>query len=91
MRLTLHYAPISCSLVPYLALTEAGADFEVRVVDFKRGAHVSEEYLRVNPKHQVPVLVIDGEPLTRKRCDPAVDRTALSGRTAAADRRSERI
>jgi glutathione S-transferase len=64
VRLTLYYAPISCSLVPYLALTEAGADFEVRVVDFKRGAHVSEEYLRVNPKHQVPVLVIDGEPLT---------------------------
>ena len=64
MQLALYYAPISCSLVPYIALTEAGADFEVRVVDFRRGGHLSEEYLRINPKHKVPVLVIDGEPLT---------------------------
>ena len=64
MQLTLYYSPISCSLVPYLALTEAGARFEVRVVSFQRGDHVSAEYLRLNPKHKVPVLLIDGEPLT---------------------------
>ena len=64
MQLTLYYSPISCSLVPYVALTEAAADFDVRVVDFKRGGHLKEEYLRINPKHKVPVLEIDGEPLT---------------------------
>jgi glutathione S-transferase len=64
MNLTLYYAPVSCSLVPYLALTEAGADFEIRVVNFRRRGHLSPEYLRINPKHKVPVLVIDGEPLT---------------------------
>jgi glutathione S-transferase len=64
MKLTLHYSPITCSLVPYLALTEAGADFDVHVLDFRRRDHFTPEYLRINPKHQVPVLVIDGEPLT---------------------------
>src|SRR5450631_4228488 len=64
MKLTLYYSPISCSLVPYIALTEAGADFEVRVVNFTQRAHLSEEFLRINPKHKVPVLLIDGEPLT---------------------------
>ena len=64
MKLTLYYSPISCSLVPYIAPTEAKAEFEVRVIDFKRGGHLKEEYLRINPKHKVPVLEIDGEPLT---------------------------
>jgi glutathione S-transferase len=64
MKLTLMYSPISCAMVPYIALTEAGAEFEVQVIDFMRGQHMSPEYLRVNPKHKVPVLVIDGEPLS---------------------------
>jgi glutathione S-transferase len=64
VKLALYYCPISCALVPYLALTEAGADFEVRVVNLRRRENLSPEYLRINPKHQVPVLAIDGEPLT---------------------------
>ena len=64
MKLVLYYGPISCSLVPYIALSEAGADFEVRTLNFERGDHLGAEFLRLNPKHQVPVLVIDGEPLT---------------------------
>lgn len=64
MKLALYYAPVSCALVPYLALTEAGANFDVHVVDFRRGEHMSADFLRLNPKHKVPVLVIDGEPLT---------------------------
>ena len=34
MNITLYYAPIACSLVPYVALTETGADFDVKVVNF---------------------------------------------------------
>jgi glutathione S-transferase len=64
VKLVLYYAPIACSLVPYIALTEAQAEFEVRVVNFQRAGHMTPEFLRINPKHQVPVLVIDGEPLT---------------------------
>lgn len=64
MKLVLYYAPITCALVPYIALTEAGAGFSVEVMDFRSGEHMAPGFLRINPKHQVPVLVIDGEPLT---------------------------
>lgn len=64
MRLTLFYAPIACSLVPYIALTEAAADFDVQVIYHRRGDHMSAEFLQLNPKHKVPVLVIDGTALT---------------------------
>jgi glutathione S-transferase len=65
MKLTLYYSPVACSLVPYVALVEAGADFDVHVVNFRKGDHISAEYRRINPKHKVPVLVIDGEALTK--------------------------
>jgi glutathione S-transferase len=64
MPLVLYYAPNACSLVPYVTLTEAGAVFEVRPINMGRGQHRSPEYLRLNPKHKVPTLVIDGVPLT---------------------------
>jgi glutathione S-transferase len=64
MTLVLYYAPNACSLVPYVTLTEAGAAFEVCPVNMRKGQNRSPEYLRLNPKHKVPVLVIDGEPLT---------------------------
>jgi glutathione S-transferase len=64
MPLTLYYAPISCALVPYVALTEARAQFDVRVVNVRSGEQLSADYLKMNPKHKVPVLLVDGQPLT---------------------------
>ena len=64
MDIVLYYAPIACSLVPYVTLTEANATFEVRALNMRKGQHKSAEYLKINPKHKVPVLVIDGEPYT---------------------------
>lgn len=64
MQLTLYYSVLSCSMLPYIALTEAEQDFEVRVVNFGKGDNYSPEFLRLNPNHQVPVLIIDGEPVT---------------------------
>ena len=64
MQLILYYAPNACSLVPYVTLTEAGAPFEVHPLNFRKSQHMTAEYLRLNPKHKVPVLVIDGTPLT---------------------------
>jgi len=64
MKLTLHYAPMTCALVPYVTLTEAGAEFEVRNLNTRKGENRSPEFLSLNPKHKVPVLVIDGDPLT---------------------------
>jgi len=64
MQLKLYYAPRTCALVPFVTLTEAGADFTVENVDSRSGQLHTPEYLRVNPKHKVPVLMIDGDPLT---------------------------
>jgi glutathione S-transferase len=64
MQLILYYAPNACSLVPYVTLTEAGAQFEVRALNFRKSQHTMPDYLQINPKHKVPVLVIDGTPLT---------------------------
>ena len=64
MKLTLYYAPNTCATVPYITLTEAGADFEVRDINTRNGQNRTPEFLKLNPKHKVPVLIIDGEPLT---------------------------
>ena len=64
MQLILYYAPITCALVPYVTLTEAGAPFEVRPLNFGKAQHMAPEYLALTAKHKVPVLVIDGEKLT---------------------------
>ncbi len=64
MKLTLYYAPMTCALVPYVTLTEAGTDFEVVDLNTRTNQHKTSEFLRLNPKHKVPVLVIDGFPLT---------------------------
>jgi glutathione S-transferase len=64
MKLTLYYAPMTCALVPYVTLTEAGATFDVQNVNTRSGQNRSPEFLALNPKHKVPVLIIDGEPLT---------------------------
>jgi glutathione S-transferase len=64
MNLILYYAPIACSLVPYVTLTEAKAPFEVRPINLGKRQQFTPEYLKLNPKHKVPVLIVDGQPLT---------------------------
>jgi glutathione S-transferase len=64
LEIVLYYAPIACSLAPYITLTEAGAEFKVSTINMKKGQHKSPEYLKLNPKHKVPLLVVDGKPLS---------------------------
>jgi glutathione S-transferase len=64
MEIVLYYAPDACSLVPYVTLTEANADFEVRNLNLRKDQQKSDAYLRFNPKHKVPLLVVDGRPLS---------------------------
>jgi glutathione S-transferase len=64
MKLTLCYAPQTCATVPFITLTEAGADFDVHNLNSRSGQLKSPEFLRLNPKHKVPVLIINGDPLT---------------------------
>lgn len=55
--LTLYYTPHTCSLASHIALEEAGADYELRRIDFATRQQTSPDYLRVNPKGRVPALV----------------------------------
>lgn len=64
MKLELYYAPKTCALVPYVTLTEAGAGFTVHDMNSRSGQLKTPEYLKLNPKHKVPVLVVDGRALT---------------------------
>jgi glutathione S-transferase len=64
MEIALYYAPITCALAPYITLTEAGAKFEVRPLNFRKGQNMSQEYLKINPKHKVPLLIVDGKILS---------------------------
>src|SRR4051812_30456164 len=64
MNLVLYYAPNACSLVPYVTLTEAGASFEVKKLNLGKDQQKSPDYLKLNPKHKVPLLIVDGRTLT---------------------------
>lgn len=64
MNIVLYYAPNACSLVPYITLTEANATFEVRPLNMRKDQHKSADYMKINPKHKVPLLVIDGQTLS---------------------------
>jgi glutathione S-transferase len=60
MSLKLYYAPGACSFVPHAALELAGAAYEPVLVKLHKGEHQTPEFLALNPRGQVPVLV-DGE------------------------------
>ncbi len=64
MEIVLYYSPNTCALAPYITLTEARADFEARPLNFRKRQNFSPEYLKINPKHKVPALVVDGKILT---------------------------
>lgn len=57
----LYYSPGACSLSPHIALAEAGltADY-VKVNLREKKTEAGDDYLKVSPKGQVPVLGLDG-------------------------------
>ena len=60
MATALYYYPGNASLLPHMALREAGAAFELRLVDRTKDAQHSADYLRLNPNGRIPVLVDNG-------------------------------
>jgi glutathione S-transferase len=65
MSLKLFFAPGACSFVPHAMLELAGAEFEPVSVKLHKGEQRSAEYLAMNPRGQVPVLVDGGEVITQ--------------------------
>lgn len=64
MKLTYYHAPFACSMVSYIALLEAGAEFELAPVSLKKGEQRTDAYLALNPKGKVPLLVADGQAIS---------------------------
>ncbi len=62
----LYYSPGACSLSPHIALCEAGLPYELVKVDLRaKKLENGDDYLKVNPKGQVPALALDnGELVT---------------------------
>ncbi len=62
--LIFYFAPGSSSMATHIALHEAGAKFEPRLLSFKNKEQQRPDYLALNPEGKVPALVIDGRVLT---------------------------
>jgi len=65
MSLKLYFAPGACSFVPHAMLELAGAEFEPSMVKLHKGEQRAPEYLALNPRGQVPVLVDGDEVVTQ--------------------------
>ncbi len=65
MTMKLYFSPGACSFVPHALLEMTGAAFEPQIVKLAAGEQKSAEYLAINPRGQVPVLVVDGQVLTQ--------------------------
>ncbi|TLY48346.1 MAG: glutathione transferase GstA [Gammaproteobacteria bacterium] len=56
----LFYSPGACSLSPHIILREIAQDFTLEKVDLmKKKTASGEDYLTINPKGQVPALLLD--------------------------------
>src|SRR3984957_1857950 len=56
----LYYSPGACSLSPHIALLEAGLPYELVKVDLRaKKLENGDDYLKINPKGQVPALALD--------------------------------
>ena len=62
----LYYSPGACSLSPHIALLEAGLPYDLVKVDLRaKKLENGDDFLKVNPKGQVPALQLDcGELVT---------------------------
>jgi glutathione S-transferase len=61
---TLYFAPGSSSMAVHIALHEIGVAFEQRPMSFKKNDMRAPEFLALNPEGKVPLLLVDGRPLT---------------------------
>jgi glutathione S-transferase len=69
VSLKLFYSPGACSIVPHIALEEAGADFEPVRVMLAEGQHLKPDFLAINPHGRVPALGTDRGVITE---NPAI-------------------
>jgi len=87
----LYYSPGACSLSPHIALLEAGLPYELVKVDIRgKKLENGDDYLKVNPKGQVPALevasgqvVTEGPVIVQMIADQAKDKKLAPPRDSA--------
>ena len=62
---TLYYSPGACSMGIHVALNECNQPVKLEKVDLAAGQGRTPEYLKINPRGQIPVLV-DGDLVIRE-------------------------
>jgi glutathione S-transferase len=69
MNLHLYYCPGTCSFVPHVALElvkeSSGQNYDGTVINLKNGEQLKPEYKAINPRGQVPALIVDGKLTTQ--------------------------
>jgi glutathione S-transferase len=65
----LYFSPGACSFVAHVSLevvkAASGQEFKPNLVKLHKNEQKSADYLAMNPDGQVPVLIVDGKPLTQ--------------------------
>jgi len=87
----LYYSPGACSLSPHIALLEAGLPYDLVKVDLRaKKLESGDDYLKVNPKGQVPALALDngelvteGPVIVQMIADRAADKNLAPARDSA--------
>ncbi len=54
--LTLYYAQHTCALASHIALIDAGAEYDLKRLDFRKNEQRQPDYLAINPKGRVPSM-----------------------------------
>jgi glutathione S-transferase len=89
----LYYSPGACSLSPHIALLEAGLPYDLVKVDLRaKKLESGDDYLKVNPKGQVPALALDsgevvteGPVIVQMIADQATDKDSTKNLAPARD------
>jgi glutathione S-transferase len=87
----LYYSPGACSLSPHIALLEAGLPYDLIKVDLRaKKLENGDDYLKINPKGQVPALALDsgelvteGPVIVQMIADKAADKNLAPSRDHA--------
>ena len=72
------------------ARLDGSASFEVRPINFRKQQHLAADYMKLNPRHKVPMLAVDGKRLTENvAIHQWISRTFPQAKLLPADPREE--